>query len=99
MVCKSYLILIIIDDFYSFSLANMAFYTFAKFCIEFTVIHHLLILIWGFEGFMRSQRVGHDWATELNWRLKDEKFLGTIKHVNSSNWENEILQVAKFSKY
>ena len=28
----------------------------------------------GVLGFMGSQRVGHDWATELNWRLCDLKF-------------------------
>ena len=37
--------------------------------------------------FMGLQRVGHDWATELNWRRKNE----VSKNGNQWNWKQEII--------
>ena len=47
--------------------------------------------------FMESQRVGHDWATELNWSilsqlgiiLFDQKFLNLL--ISLTNFPNKIL--------
>ena len=41
----------------------------------------------GMLQFMGSQRVGHDWATELNW---------TVVLDNIERWWNKILQVGKY---
>ena len=47
--------------------------------------------------FMGSQRVGHDWATELNWT---EQFIGNTgdkKHVKKKHhrWKQHNLEYGK----
>ena len=42
----------------------------------------------GVLGFMGSQRVGHDWATELNWMISDVGHLFMCSWLFVSLWRN-----------
>ena len=48
----------------------------------------------GMLRFMGSQRVGQDWATELNWKSYQASFLTTViwreKSTTKEGWKNQI---------
>ena len=52
---------------------------------------------WGWTGkpgvlrFMGSQRVGHDWATELNWTDCTSKSLNCFQTIRRKNWVKRTL--------
>ena len=45
----------------------------------------------GMLQFMRSQRVRHDWATELNWKVKNYVLCGTL--LRTLAWERQHLRL------
>ena len=45
--------------------------------------------------FMGSQRVGHDWATELNWRLSGKASACQCRRCTFNPWSRKIPQAAE----